>query len=170
MRKHFLFLLACGICMAACNKDDEEDMNQKDRDFMMRASYTNLGEVNAGNLAMQRSGDSSIKGFGNMMINDHSMAQNDLNNIASNYDVSLPTETDEEHKNMANMLMMLQGDAFDSTYIYMMIQGHDKAISLHQDEAQNGSNRDVKKYAAEKLVKIQHHRTLADSIAKALFP
>jgi putative membrane protein len=170
MKKQFLCLLAVGCFLTACDKDDDDDMNQKDRDFMTHASYINFGEVDAGNLAMQRAGDSAITHYGNMMINDHSMAQNDLTTIAANYDVQLPAETDQEHKNMANMLMMLQGDAFDSTYIYMMVQGHDKAISLHQDEVQNGYNQDVKEYAAEKLVKIQHHRALADSIAKALFP
>ena len=137
---------------------------------MTQASYTNFGEVDAGKFATQRSGDSAITGFGNMMINDHSMAQNDLAIVAQAHGTSLPLETDQEHKDMYNMLMMLNGNAFDSTYIYMMVKGHDKAIALHQDEVQNGQNMDVKQYAAEKLVTIQHHRTIADSIAKALYP
>jgi putative membrane protein len=170
MRKLPLCALAFSLCMAGCNKDDNENMNQKDRDFITQASYINYGEVDAGNLATQHSADSSIIRFGKMMVADHSKAQNDLANVAYYYKASLPDGTDQKHTDMAAMLAMLQGDAFDSTYIYMMVEGHDEAIALYGDEVQNGLNEAVKQYAAETFVKIKQHRELADSIARALFP
>lgn len=137
---------------------------------MMRATYVNLGEINAGNLAVQQAVNSAVKGYGQTMIADHSMAHTDMIAIAGNEGVQLPAETDQEHKDMAVMLSMQQGEAFDSMYIYMMVTGHDKAITLHEHEIQNGQSEEVRQYAADKLEKIRHHRMMADSIAHALFP
>jgi putative membrane protein len=173
MKKYFLALALPAIILSTSCKDDDNDntgINQKDRDFMTMATYSNLGEVSSGNLAVGKAINASVKNFGTMMIADHGSAHQQLSSIASGHNYTLPSETDQEHKDMAQMLMMLDGDAFDSTYMYMMVQGHDKAIALHQEEIQNGRNSDVKQYAREKLEVIEHHRIMADSLAQALYP
>jgi len=167
-----MLTLSALVLGASCNDDDDNGMqlSQKDMDFMNRATYINLGEVGSGNIAVQKAMNTPVKDFGSMMIADHTNAHQQLSSIASDNGYTLPSETDQEHKSMANMLMMLDGDTFDSTYMYMMVQGHDKAIALHQDELQNGKNKAVKEYAQDKLEVIQHHRHLADSLAHALYP
>jgi putative membrane protein len=159
--------------LMSCDKDDDtspEKYSAKDKDFMAKATYTNLGEINSGNLAVQKATSQAVINFGSMMVTDHTNAQVQLKNLAQPNGHVLPSDTDQEHKDMAAMLSSLSGDAFDSTYMYMMISGHDKAIALHQDEIQNGSDTDLKNFAAEKILVIQHHRMMADSIAHALFP
>lgn len=168
---YFIILAAFTfLILSSCDKDDDEDMSQKDRDFMRQATFINFGEIDAGNIALQHGTESSVKMYGNMMVTDHAAAQNDLLSIAMRYNVQLPDETDQEHKDMAALLMTLNGNVFDSTYLYKMISGHDKAIMLHEDEIRNGNHKDVKHYASAKLATIQHHRAHADSLARALFP
>jgi putative membrane protein len=157
----------------SCKKDDTptpDPLSQTDRNFMNKITYTNLGEVDAGNIAKDRGSNTAIINYGNMMVIDHSKAHSELSTIAQNNGTTLPGETDQEHKDIAAMLMTLNGDAFDSTYIHKMIEGHDKAITLLQDEISNGQNASVKQYASNKLPIVQHHRHMADSIANALFP
>ena len=164
--------LATIILSASCKDDDKNNMkfSQKDMDFMAKATYINHGEVASGNLAVTKAINPAVKNYGSMMIEDHSNAHLQLTSVASSGDYILPSETDQEHKNKANTLMGLSGDAFDSTYLYMMVEGHDKAIALHQDEIQNGDNSSVKQYAQNNLGAIQHHRAMADSLAHALYP
>ena len=160
--------------LVSCDKDDDNtpinNYSAKDRDFMAKATYINLGEVSSGNLALQKTSTPAIVTFANMMITDHTNAHNQLKSMVQPKGGVVPADTDQEHKDMAAMLASLSGDAFDSTYIYMMVAGHDKAIALHQDEIQNGSNQELKDFASNKLPVIQHHRMMADSIAHALFP
>lgn len=156
-----------------CSKDDDNNNGRptsQDTSFMNHATYINLGEVSAGNLAVSKGMHAAIQQFGQSMISDHTGAQEDLKKIASNVKHSLPGDTDAEHKAKAALLMSLSGNHFDSTYIYMMVEGHDKAIQLHDSEVRMGSNNQVKQYATDKLQVIRHHRMMADSIARALFP
>jgi putative membrane protein len=167
-------MLVLGI--SACKKNDDNNntttstLNGTDKDFMNKVTYSNLGEIDAGNIAKQRGMHAVIVDFGNMMVTDHGMAHNELSDIAQNNNYTLPAETDQEHKDMATMLMTLSGDAFDSTYIYKMVEGHDKTITILQNEISNGQNASVKTYANNKLPIVQHHRHMADSIANALYP
>lgn len=156
-----------------CSKDNDNGNNgpsAQDTSFMNHATYINLGEVSAGNLAVSKGTQPAIQQFGQSMISDHTTAQEDLKRVASGFNHNLPPDTDAEHKAKAALLMSLNGRLFDSTYIYMMVEGHGKAIQLHESEVQAGFNKNVKKYASDKLQVIRHHKMMADSIAMALFP
>jgi len=144
--------------------------DQPDTSYVSQTTYINLGEVDAGNLAIQRSSNTAVKSFGEMLVNDHQKAQTDLMNIAKNAGYDLPAETDQEHKDLLSMLQTLNGPAFDSAFIYTMLQGHDKAIMVQQNEMQTGSDQALKDYAAGILPVITMHRDHADSLARMLFP
>ncbi|WP_018625902.1 DUF4142 domain-containing protein [Niabella aurantiaca] len=144
--------------------------DQPDTSYVSKTAYINLGEINAGNLAIQRSSNTDVKSFGEMLVNDHQRAQADLMTIAKNAGYDLPSETDQEHKDLLSMLENLNGQAFDSAFIYAMLQGHDKAIMVQQREIQTGSDQALKDYAAGILPVITIHRDHADSLARMLFP
>jgi len=169
------------LSFAACQSDktgnnDQNDQNEvnglshQDKEYMDKITYVNLGEIDAGNLAKQHGSNASIIDFGNMMVEDHGQAHKDLLNIATDKSYSLPSETNQEHKDMGAKLSALSGREFDSTFIYMMVKGHEKAIELEQDEIDKGKDEAVKGYASKTLPVIQHHRNFADSLAHALFP
>jgi putative membrane protein len=158
------------LLASSCDKDEQDRLTQKDKDFMTRATYINLGEIYSGNITQERASDVSVKEYGSMMITDHANAQERIAKIASSADYTLPQDTDQEHKTLGEMLSTLSGPQFDSTYLYKMVEGHDKAISLYDDEAANGSDAETKQYAASTVDIIRHHRMKADSLAKALYP
>lgn len=144
--------------------------DQPDTGYVSQTTYINLGEINAGNLAIQRSSNTAVKSFGELLVADHQKAQNDLVNIAKNAGYDIPAETDQEHNDLLAMLGNLNGQAFDSAFIYTMLQGHDKAIMVQQNELQTGSDQALKDYAAAILPVITMHRDHADSLARMLFP
>lgn len=158
------------IFAASCHKDDDHDLNGSDRSFMTQATYINLAEISTGTLAAQRGTHGEVKAYGTLMINDHNNAQQELASIATAVGFTLPADTDEEHKAMGLMLSGLSGDAFDSTYLYKMVEGHDEAIALFEDENANGSNPSLKEYTSAKLPALKHHRMMADSLAHTLYP
>jgi len=157
--------VAAAIGLGACHKDDNNNsVNATDRDFMVNASYGNVAEVDAGQLAISKGSTAAVRNFGQMMINDHSTAQAELNSLGSQYNVSLPTTPDQAHQAMKQQLMNLTGTAFDSTYISAQVTDHQNTVQLFQNEIDNGNNSSIKAYATKYLPAIQMHLHTADSL------
>lgn len=164
-------LLGCCItAWTACDDDTvpANSLNQTDINFMQQASYGNLSEKSAGQIASSKSTTPAVQGFGQMMVTDHGMAQTELDSLGTRFNQQLPTTPDSAHLAMAAVLQTKSGHDFDTTYMGGQVMDHIKTIQLFQDEQNNGSNQMVKNYANKYLPTIQHHYTLADSIYKSL--
>ena len=171
-----MLLLASFPFAIACNKDDDDNnnngngnnnnpLNQMDRDFMMKATYGNNAEVDAGNLANSKGMNGDIRDFGQMMVIDHQKAQTDLQQVAGETGVALPQGIDAEHQVIKQQLEAATGRRFDSLYIHMQVADHQKNIALFENEAMSGSHTKVKDYANKYLPSLRMHLKKADSIA-----
>jgi putative membrane protein len=168
--------LLCGACACACllaygcdkNHDNDSSLNDTDRDFMVKASYGNNSEVDAAQLATSKTAEVAVKNFAQMMITDHTTAQNDLKNLATKKTVGIPSGPDSAHIAMKNQLSALAGRAFDSAYMHGQLNDHVTVINLMQNEISNGKDGDVKNYANTYLPKVQMHKRMVDSIITAM--
>jgi len=157
------------LCFASCDKDSDNDLdlNLTDRQFVMMTSMGNTAEINAGNIAYNKATDQEVKMFGQMMVQEHTVAQNELKGIASQLRLHAPETLDSMHLAMANMLMAAPvGFQFDSMYIHSQVMDHQQTIALFQNEIENGSHPWLVRYAEKYLPKIQMHHHMADSIAQ----
>src|SRR4051812_6409560 len=127
MKKIILIALTIGSFIA-CNKDDDTNTNpgggtnnysvtNQDRDFALKAAMGNTAEIRCAQLAATHSTDSTIMAFALMMINDHSLAQQDLQNIADTIAVNAPDSLDSAHVAVTALLNGMMGHSFDSAYI-----------------------------------------------------
>lgn len=173
MKKNLLFILGLFLAVSfiACDKDDDDernDISERDRAFARQVAQINLGEIEGGEIAVDRAWDNEVELYGSMMITDHTQAQRELDSITRNLSIALPNETDQKHKDMANMLRTIPEEEFDSTYIHKMIEGHEEAINLFQDQLNNGDNQHIRSYAAKYIDIIREHRDRAITIANNL--
>jgi putative membrane protein len=170
MKHPFLLAVCCGLLFfTACSDDDDTvTLNQTDRTFMEQATYGNLSEKAAGQIAASKGMNAGVKTFGQSMVTDHGMAQQELDSIGLQLNVVLPTAPDSAHQAMAAQLNMLDGYVFDTTYMGAQVMDHIKTIQLFQDEINNGSHPRVRTYANKYLPVIQMHYNMADSIRKSL--
>lgn len=114
-------------------------MGQGDiREFINEAAITNMAEVQLGKLAQERATDPQVKQFAEMMVRDHTKANDELKQAASQMNVQLPTELDEKHRDLADRLSKLQGQEFDREYMNAMVDGHEDAINLVEGRANRG--------------------------------
>src|SRR5439155_323516 len=58
-----------------------------------------------------------------------------------------PLKPDEQAQGEKADLSKLSGKEFDQAYAKEMVQDHEKAVSLFQDEAKNGKDKDVSRLA-----------------------
>lgn len=171
MKKNVLVCaLAVALTWCSCDKDDDDDdnndnVNATDREFVMKASMGNTAEIDAGEMAAEKSVEPGIQDYGQMMVTDHSTALSDLKGIANDLALYAPDSLDAEHVALKAQLQSLGGREFDSVYIHSQVMDHEKTIQLFQNQVNNGRNNRLKDYANGLLPHLNHHLEKADSIA-----
>jgi putative membrane protein len=98
-------------------------------------------EVELGKLAAERAQSADVKQFAQMMIRDHSKANDELKQVASRENMSVSTPAmDQKHQQLMTKLRTLRGAEFDREYMRAMVDGHKEAQSLLGDRADRGGN------------------------------
>ena len=136
-----------------------------DTEFVNTVAMDGMAEVELGRLAVQKAKSPEVKQFAQRMVADHSKANVELKQLASNKNVTLPAEPNAQQKADKDRLAKLSGAEFDREYMTMMTAGHDKAVAAFEDEARNGKEVDVKAWSNKTLPTLREHQTLAKQIA-----
>ncbi|MFN2529876.1 MAG: DUF4142 domain-containing protein [Pyrinomonadaceae bacterium] len=135
-----------------------------DNDFLTTIAPDGMAEVELGRLAAQKGQSADVKRFGQRMVMDHTKANNEVKQLAKSKSVTLPAELTAEQKANRDRLNKLSGADFDREYITLMVEDHDKAVSAFQDEAQSGSDAEIKAFATKTLPTLQEHQRMAKDI------
>jgi predicted outer membrane protein len=61
-------------------------------------------------------------------VKDHTQANNELKQIASQLKVHQPSQLDQKHKDLESKLSKLSGAEFDREYINAMVMGHEEVL------------------------------------------
>jgi putative membrane protein len=99
------------------------------RTFINEMAVAGMAEVTLGKMAAERAANSEVRSFGQMMVKDHSRANEELQKVASGLDVQPPAELDQKHKDVAARLAKLQGAEFDREFMNAMVDGHQDVVS-----------------------------------------
>jgi putative membrane protein len=134
-----------------------------DTAFTTKAAVGGMAEVALGKLAASKTSNAKIKDFANMMVTDHSKVNDELKGIAQSKKIMLPATLDAEHQAKSDSLNKLTGKEFDKAYVAAMVEGHQKTLSLMQEEASNGKDNELKAFAAKTAPVVKMH---LDAITK----
>lgn len=172
--------LAALLLAASCTRDVSQQLHARvlrpspaaelasqDRDFIEQASEGNNAEVAMGAITKGHSFDGRVLAFGQMMVDDHTAAQHELETIAAKKQISLPTGLGEQQASY-DQLAEKTRLSFDRDFAKEMAGAHDQALLLFQGEAANGADPDLKAYAAAKVPVIEKHLNEAKALASSL--
>jgi putative membrane protein len=134
-------------------------------DFVKNAAIAGLFEIQSSELALRKR-ESQDRRFAKRMIHDHERASAQLKRIvrADHINAQVPTQLDDQHQKMLQQLRGESGQTFEKDYDKMQLQGHQKAVSLFQNYAQNGDNRALKRWAQRTLPTLQDHLSMAQKL------
>ena len=135
-----------------------------DAKFATNAADGGMAEVALAKLALQKTTNPQITDFANMMVKDHSAANDALMAIAKNKSITLPTAVSADDQKEMDDLSKKSGKDFDKAYVDAMIDGHKKALSLFEDAAKNCKDADLKTFAANTAPTVQMHLDAIDKI------
>ena len=145
-------------------KGAQKAATNPDAAFMRQVAGANTAEIEHGRLAAQNAESADVKQFAQRMVDDHSKALDELKGLASQKQVTLPTELEGKHKAMHDKLMKLKGAAFDKAYMGHMVTSHQGAVALFQRESKSGQDPEAKAWAAKVLPTVQEHLKMAREI------
>ena len=135
-----------------------------DKSFAVKAAQGGMSEVQEGQLAAQRASSPQVKQFGQRMVQDHGQGNQDLQQIAQQGNLELPTQPSASQHASAAKLSGLSGPAFDKAYIQHEVQDHRTDIVEFRREAQSGKDPALKAYAQKQLPILQQHLQMAESL------
>jgi putative membrane protein len=138
-------------------------MKQADVNFANVAAQSGEAEVELGRLAVQKAADPDVKTFAQRMIDDHSKANDQLKQIATQQHMTLPTSIDQKDLVRKDKLQRLSGPKFDKEYMKSQVKDHEENVKLFKKEADEGAVPAFKNFAAETLPILQSHLEMAKS-------
>jgi putative membrane protein len=157
-----------GAATSGTKSTSSKPLSRADQEVLRDIAQSNLAEIEAAKLALSQSKNDQVKSFAQKMIDDHTQAQKDVEQLAQAKGVTLPTEPDSKHKAAAKKLSSLEGDKFDKQY---MSQGglsdHRETHRLLERAQSRASDPDVKALVAKIEPVVNQHLTMAQDVTGA---
>jgi putative membrane protein len=138
-----------------------------DKAFVKKALEGNIGEIEMGKLALQKSSDDQVKQFAQRMVDDHTKMQDQLKPAAEQMGVKVPEGPSKGQMKSMDKMKALSGDAFDQAYIKDMVKDHKSDDSDFKMEAQSTQNPQLKQMVMQSDQTIESHLQQIEQIAKS---
>lgn len=132
-------------------------LSDQDKKFADAAAKGGMMEVMMGQLAATNAESATVKSLGEMMVKDHSKANNELKSWASTVGYTLPTSLDAEKQKKYDDLKAKKGAEFDRMYTDLMVSDHKKDIAEFKKEASEGTEASLKSFAGKTVPTLEHH-------------
>jgi putative membrane protein len=129
---------------------------EKAQSFVDKATVGGMFEVESSELALKTSKDPDVKKFADMMVADHGQANAELEMIAKEEGLTVPSKLDEKHSAMLKSLQEA-GANFDAPYIKTQLEGHQETVKMFEQYANDGDNDALQNFAVKTLPTLRTH-------------
>jgi putative membrane protein len=160
-------VLAAGLAGALAATMAMAQTKQADKDsqkFIKAAIEGDIGEIDVGKLAQEKSQSEAVKQYGAMLVKDHGEHRAKAEEVASQLGVKPPTGSSIGSKTTYAKLKLLSGASFDRSFAKAMVKDHQEDIKKFQKESSR--NDPAGKLAKESLPTLQKHLQAAQSLEK----
>jgi putative membrane protein len=141
------------------------NMNALDAEFAMMAAAGGQAEIQMAQLALQRSQNRDVQKYAQRMIKDHTKNARDLQKIAARKNMTLPTAPTADQMQMMSQLQTATGAEFDRLYMQMAgVTAHTMMRQMFTNQATNGTDEDLRKYARKTIPVIEKHLRMAQEM------
>ena len=147
--------LAAGQAMA--------QVSPADKTFVTKAASGGMAEVTLGQLASKNGKNPKVRQFGEQMVTDHTQANQELQDIAKQQELTIPAKPSAADHATQQRLENMKGEAFDAAYMRDMVQDHQQDIADFRREADGSANSALKGFAQKYLPTLQHHLQMAQA-------
>jgi putative membrane protein len=172
MRKLFLAAALLALALAtpapaqtAVPAGQQAAVSSATKQFVDKAAMTDMFEIQAGQIAEQKSTNAAYKDFAQMTIDDHTKTTGQIKSMLPKLPgVQPPQQLDKQHQALLDKLNASSGTTFERMYKTDQVKGHREAIAMFERYAKRGDNPDLKKWAADTLPTLRTHLQHAQAL------
>lgn len=133
--------------------------------FMEKAIQGNLAEIKAGQLAEQKGATEGVRQFGEVLVQDHSKANQKAMTAAASMGVTPPAEPNAKQQAEYERLASLSGRKFDKAFVKAEVKDHRKDIAEYKKQAKS-TNSPASTYASASLPVLHKHLRIAETLER----
>lgn len=159
------FLGAACVGVALAMSAHAQQPSKKDMEFVTKAAAGGLYEVEAGKLAQSKGQNAGVKSFGEMLVKDHSTANEELKALAGKKGIQLPAALPQDKQKRLDKLA--QAKKFDKEFVDEVgMDDHKKDISMFEKASKDADDPELRAFAAKTLPTLKAHREHAEGLKK----
>jgi putative membrane protein len=136
--------------------------------FVTEAAHGGHAEVSLGKLASEKAASNDVKEFGQMMVKDHSKANDELATLAGRKGLDVPDGPAKKQKAEEERLSRLSGAQFDRAYMQLMVKDHEKDVRAFEQASRQLDDAELKRWASQTLPTLREHLDRARAIQASL--
>lgn len=133
------------------------NVSAQDKAWLAATHQGNVAEIEAGQLAQDKSGSAQIQSEGARLVADHMRLDQSLVALAEKVGADLPSGPTAEQAAQQQQLGALTGSEFDNQLIADLITGHQQAIAATRTQVAHGTNPEVVALAQQALPVMEKH-------------
>jgi putative membrane protein len=175
--KHLFAPLLLAALFAGCATDPHDGMGaaasgpqsvsgsatvaSEDSSFARQACHTGAAEVEIGKMAAVNTRNKAIRKFARALSDDHARAEKELSALFARKQMPPEPKLAENFQHPLQQLAEMKGGAFDAAFKQQVIEDHEKAITLFEKQAEQGTDPDLKAFAERRLPQLREHLATA---------
>jgi putative membrane protein len=121
-------------------------------------------EYQLSELAVRRANSAEVKEFAISVLTDHSLALDELREMATRLNVQLPDELSGVHRQHYLSIARKTGSKFEKSYCDFIFLSNTVALKKFEKIVQDGNREEVKDWAWGKVGILKRHISMAESI------
>jgi len=142
------------------------EMTSTTKGFVTAAATSDMYEVAAGQIAVQRAQSAAVKDFAQKMVDAHTETTTKLKALVADnkINVALPAHVDHRRQGMLDDLRGAKAQDFDHRYISQQVAAHKEANILMRGYAKDGDNAALKDFAGTTDKAVKKHLSMAEKL------
>jgi putative membrane protein len=162
-------LLALPLGFAACQRSGDLRRDAADNNFADQVAAASASMVALGQMAARRSANPAVRQFAQRVVAERTMIDSELIAVARRRGVQPPAAPDPRDTEAGRELSPYAEAAFDQRYLAQQVQAHDLQRTLFRNQAQEGTEAELRAFAERYLPVVEAHarmaRAVLDSVA-----
>jgi putative membrane protein len=158
--------LFAGVIGARAEDRKPADQPFDDQTFVKTAASSGMHEVAIAKIAVEKATRAEVKKFAEMMIKDHTAANDELKGAAKAANIEVPDKLTDKHQKHLDMFKDYKGTDFDKDYIKHTIADHTEGVALFTKASKEAKSKELKDFATKTLPTIQKHLEEAKKLDK----
>lgn len=142
-------------------------LDRHDRKFVEDAASDGMFEVQMGQLAAGKATDPKVKEYAQMLVQQHTQANNELTQLANAKGWELPAAPKHSLRREIDKLGKKSGADFDRDYVRNEVKDHEKDIKKFQHESKDAKDADLKAWVDKNIPVLQQHLAAGEQLPES---